>query len=99
MNVVPEAVGMALACPCQAWSPLRKVQAKPNETSMLFKTPTGYVHQSPLVGIVGSYIDTVTKLGQGFGLTPASRGRLKASESRRRPAEKSVWGKLHESCV
>lgn len=63
MNVLTEVDGMALACLCQAWSTLRKAQTKLNETGMLLKTPSGYVQQSPLVGIVGSCIDTVTKLG------------------------------------
>lgn len=99
MNVLTEADGMALACLCQAWSTLRKAQTRLNETGMLFKTPSGYVQQSPLVSIVGTCIDTITKLGQEFGLTPAARGRLEINEARPEPAEKSVWDKLYESGV
>ena len=96
MDVLSEADGMALACLCQTWSTLVKAQAKLNETGMLFKTPSGYVQQNPLVGIVGACIDTVTKLGQEFGLTPAARGRLQLSEFKPPSAEKSVWEKLYE---
>lgn len=95
MDVLSEADGMALACLCQTWSTLRKAQAKLNETGMLFKTPSGYVQQNPLVGIVGACIDTVTKLGQEFGLTPAARGRLQVSEAQA-PKERSVWDEFFE---
>jgi P27 family predicted phage terminase small subunit len=95
MDVLSEADGMALACLCQTWSTLRKAQAKLNETGMLFKTPSGYVQQSPLVGIVGTCIDTVTKLGQEFGLTPAARGRLQVVEALAM-REKSNGGESHD---
>jgi P27 family predicted phage terminase small subunit len=96
MEVLTEADGMALACLCQAWSTLRKAQTKLNEMGMLFKTPSGYLQQNPLVGIVGSCIDTVTKLGQEFGLTPAARGRLQVSEAGTPSAEASAWDKFCE---
>ncbi|MGA1373029.1 MAG: phage terminase small subunit P27 family [Pseudomonadales bacterium] len=95
MDVLTEADGMALACLCQTWSTLRKAQAKLNETGMLFKTPSGYVQQNPLVGIVAACMDTVTKLGQEFGLTPAARGRLQVAEAGAAKAP-SVWAEFVE---
>jgi P27 family predicted phage terminase small subunit len=95
VGVLTEADGMALACLCQTWSTLRKAQARLNETGMLFKTPSGYVQQSPLVGIVGTCIDTMTKLSQEFGLTPAARGRLQVAVAPTKKG-KSDWDEYFE---
>ncbi len=75
MNVLTEADGMALACLCQTWSTLGKAQRKLNETGLLFKTPSGYVQQSPFVSMVNVCGDSVAKLAQEFGLTPPARDR------------------------
>ena len=91
IGVLTEADGLSLANLCQAWSTLVKAQTKLNETGMLFKTPSGYVQQSPLLGIVNSCIDTVTKLSREFGLTPSSRSRLQVEPE---PAPESPMGRL-----
>lgn len=75
-RVLTEADGLALANLCQAWSTLVKAQTKLNESGLLLKTPSGYIQQSPLLGIVNNCTDTVVKLSREFGLTPSSRGRL-----------------------
>lgn len=85
MKVLTEADGMALACLCQATSTLRKAQRKLNESGLLFKTPSGYVQQNPLVGVVNACVDIVTKLALEFGLTPASRARLTVAADARNP--------------
>ena len=53
-----------------------KAQTKLNESGLLLKTPSGYIQQSPLLGIVNNCTDTVVKLSREFGLTPSSRSRL-----------------------
>lgn len=88
MRVLTEADGMSLANMCQAWSTLVKAQKKLNETGMLLKTPSGYVQQNPLIGIINSCNETVLKISKEFGLTPASRSRVDV-----RPDEKPK-GKL-----
>jgi P27 family predicted phage terminase small subunit len=75
-RVLTEADGLALANLCQAWSTLVKAQTKLNESGLLLKTPSGYIQQSPLLGIVNNCTDTVVKLSREFGLTPSSRSRL-----------------------
>lgn len=76
MRVLTEADGMSLANMCQAWSTLVKAQTKLNETGMLLKTPSGYVQQNPLIGIINNCTETVLKISKEFGLTPASRSRV-----------------------
>ena len=58
---------------------------------LLLKTPSGYVQQSPLLGIVNSCTDTVMKLSREFGLTPSSRGRLQVEPE---PQPESKMGQL-----
>jgi len=79
IRVLTEADGIALANLCQAWSTLVKAQMKLNESGLLLKTPSGYVQQSPLLGIVNSCVDIITKLSREFGLTPSSRCRLEVT--------------------
>jgi len=78
MRVITEADGMSLANLCQTWSTLVKAQAKLNEMGILYKTPSGYIMQSPLLPIVNQCMDQITKLSREFGLTPASRSRIQA---------------------
>ena len=88
---------MALACLCQTWSTLGKAHRKLNETGLLFKTPSGYVQQSPFVSIVNVCGDIVVKLAQEFGLTPAARGRLQIRPIAPENTEKSKWDIFFEN--
>ena len=76
MKVLTEADWMALANLCQTWSTLVKAQEKLTEMGILYKSPSGYVMQSPLLAIVNQCVDTITKLSREFGLTPAARSRI-----------------------
>jgi P27 family predicted phage terminase small subunit len=80
MRVLTEADGYALANLCQAYSTMAKAQRKLNDTGLLLKTPSGYVQQSPLLSVVNTCMETITKLCREFGLTPASRSRLQVIE-------------------
>ncbi|MGA1373028.1 MAG: phage terminase small subunit P27 family [Pseudomonadales bacterium] len=88
-RVLTEADGHALANLCQAWSTLVKAQTKLNESGLLLKTPSGYVQQSPLLGIVNNCTEKVVKLSREFGLTPSSRSRLEVP-----PEPKSKTGRF-----
>ena len=87
MRVLTEADGMALASLCQAWSTMTRAQQNLNETGILLKTPSGYVQQNPLISIVNSCTETVTRLSREFGLTPASRTRLHAGPENGPPSK------------
>ena len=61
-------------------STLVRAQEKLNELGILYKAPSGYVMQSPLLSVVNQCVETITKLSREFGLTPASRSRLLISD-------------------
>ena len=67
---------MALASLCQAFSTMSKAQKQLSQTGILFKTPSGYVQQSPLFSMVNQSAELVTKLCREFGLTPSARSRV-----------------------
>ena len=76
MRVLTEADGLVLGNLCLAVSTLVRAQAKLNETGILYKAPSGYVMQSPLLPVVNAQVDTISRLSREFGLTPAARSRL-----------------------
>ena len=76
MRVLTEADWMTLANLCQTWSTLIMAQRKLTEMGILYKSPSGYIMQSPLLPIVNQCVDTITKLSREFGLTPAARSRI-----------------------
>ena len=76
MRVLSEADGITLANLCQQYSMLQQAQVKLQKTGLLLKSKSGYIQQSPLVGIISAAVDQVNKLCREFGLTPASRTRI-----------------------
>jgi P27 family predicted phage terminase small subunit len=80
MRVLTEADGMALSNLCQAFSTMVKAQEQLHKSGVLYKTKSGYIQQSPLLGIVNSQVDIVNRLCREFGLTPSSRTRIQSGE-------------------
>ena len=93
MKVLTEADWMTLANLCQAWSTMVQAQKKLTEMGILYKSPSGYIQQSPLLSVVTHYIDIVTKLPREFGLTPAARSRMVA-QTETEP-EDDLWAILN----
>jgi P27 family predicted phage terminase small subunit len=91
VRILTEADGLALAILCQAWSTLVKAQTKLSESGLLLKTPSGYIQQSPLLGIVNNCTEKVVKLSREFGLTPSSRSRLEVPPE---PKPESKMGRI-----
>ena len=79
MNVLTEADGIALGNLCQMYSTMVKAQEKLNQTGILYKSPSGYIMQSPLLSVVNQCVDSITRLTREFGLTPAARSRIIAN--------------------
>ena len=73
---VREAGGLLLGSLCQAYS--RRVEASKQleQTGLIFRTKSGYVRQSPLLGIVNTCIDQMNRLSRELGLTPSARTRV-----------------------
>ena len=90
MRVVTDADGIALGMLCQAYATLIRAQSKLTETGLLFKTPSGYVQQSPLIGIVNSSTETITRLCREFGLTPAARTRVQVQDQEQKDEKDGV---------
>jgi P27 family predicted phage terminase small subunit len=76
MKVLTEADGIALGNLCQAYTTMLKAQAQLNKSGILYKTKSGYVQQSPLIGIVNGQIEIINRLCREFGLTPSARSRI-----------------------
>ena len=82
MRVLTEADGIALANLCVDYSILQQAQESLSKTGLLSKTTkTGMIHQSPLLNIISVTTDRVTRGLREFGLTPASRSRIQASDA------------------
>ena len=81
MKLLTEADYMALGNLCQAYSRMIKAERKLAESGLLYKTQSGYVQQSPLISIINSSVETITRLCREFGLTPSSRSRIQLMSS------------------
>jgi P27 family predicted phage terminase small subunit len=83
MGVLTEADGIALANLCVDYSILQQAQESLAKVGLLSKTEkTGMIHQSPLLNIIAVTTARVMRGLREFGLTPASRTRVTAAESR-----------------
>jgi len=86
MRVLTKADGTALGNLCQAISILRHAHEtlqqakKAGGSALLMKTPSGYVQQSPLIGIINGQVEIINRISREFGLTPSSRIRLETLE-------------------
>lgn len=80
MRVLTEADQIALANLCQTYSTMIQAQEQLSKSGILYKTKSGYIQQSPLLGIVNSSIEIINRLSREFGLTPASRSRIEVEQ-------------------
>src|SRR3954452_24455381 len=85
MKVLTEADYIALANLCQAYSTLMNAQKQMNKTGILYKSKSGYIQQSPLLGIIHTQTTIVNTLLREFGLTPSSRTRAAIAEPKDKP--------------
>ncbi len=97
MGVLTAADGVALGNLCQAYSILVQAHkamqqaSKAGGSGLLVKTPSGYIQQSPLIGIINSQVEIINRISREFGLTPSSRSRLSGTAE---PAIDSLEAKL-----
>jgi P27 family predicted phage terminase small subunit len=90
MKLLTEADYIALANLCQAYSRMVKAERKLAEAGLLYKTQSGYVQQSPLLSIINSSVETISKLCKEFGLTPSSRSRIQLMSSENQQGDDGI---------
>ncbi|MBL9045975.1 MAG: phage terminase small subunit P27 family [Tabrizicola sp.] len=76
MGVITTVDRAVLAAYCQAWGRWVEAEEKLKETPLLIKTPSGYVQQSPWLGIANRQMELMGRYMAEIGLTPASRSRI-----------------------
>ena len=76
MKVLTEADYIALGTLCQAYGTLIDAQRRMNKSGILYKTASGYIQPSPLLGIIRAQQQIISLLLREFGLTPSSRTRV-----------------------
>jgi hypothetical protein len=60
---------------------LMNAQRQMNKTGILYKSKSGYIQQSPLLGIIHTQTTIVNNLLREFGLTPSSRTRVAIADT------------------
>lgn len=93
MKILTEADYIALASLCQTYSTMMKAQEQLNKSGILFKTPSGYVQQSPLIGVVNNCTEKIVTLCREFGLTPSARSRVQTNPAETAKAD-DPWARL-----
>jgi P27 family predicted phage terminase small subunit len=76
MGVITIVDRAVLAAYCQAYGRWVEAERKLQETPVLFKTPSGYVQQSPWLNIANRQMELMGRYMAEIGLTPASRSRI-----------------------
>jgi P27 family predicted phage terminase small subunit len=56
-----------------------------NKTGILYKSKSGYIQQSPFLGIIHTQTPIVNNLVREFGLTPSSRTRVATVQPEKNP--------------
>jgi P27 family predicted phage terminase small subunit len=79
MGVITIVDRAVLAAYCQAYGRWVEAEERLRETPLLIKTPSGYVQQSPWLGIANRQMELMGRYMAEIGLTPASRSRVIAS--------------------
>ena len=70
----------ALALYCQAWARWVDAEKKLEEFGNLVKTPSGFAQQSPYLAIANKAMEQMGKFLAEFGMSPASRTRVTATQ-------------------
>lgn len=80
MKILTSADADALALYCQTYQRWVEASEKIDEEGMVVTTDNGYPVMSPYITIVNQCIKTMQRLLTEFGMTPASRSRIRVPE-------------------
>lgn len=97
MGVVTVVDRAVLAAYCQAWGRWVEAEEKLKETPTLVRTPSGYVQQSPWLGVANRQSEIMGRYMAELGITPASRSRIIAQA--RKEAEPEPIQKIERLIV
>jgi P27 family predicted phage terminase small subunit len=76
MGVLTTIDRAALAAYCQAYGRWVEAEDRMRESPLLYKTPSGHVQQSPLLGIINKQLELMGRYLVELGMTPAARSRV-----------------------
>ncbi len=83
LGILTEVDMAAFASYCQAYARWKRAEEEMTTLGRtIVKTNSGYWQQVPQVAIAQSYLKIMTKAAAEFGLTPASRSRIIAGDTR-----------------
>jgi P27 family predicted phage terminase small subunit len=82
MGVLTTIDRAALAAYCQAYARWVEAEQRLKKTPPLYKTPSGYVQQSPWLAIANKQLEVMGRYMVELGMTPASRSRVAAEDPR-----------------
>ncbi len=77
MGVLTKVDASAIAAYCAAWADLRAAQRGINKSGVFYKTRTGLIKRNPAAGVKADALRVVKAYLVEFGLTPASRSKVK----------------------
>ena len=76
MGVLTTIDRAALAAYCQAYGRWVEAEERMRDAQMLYRTPSGHVQQSPLLGIINKQLELMGRYLIELGMTPAARSRV-----------------------
>jgi P27 family predicted phage terminase small subunit len=82
MGVLTTIDRAALAAYCQAYARWVEAEEKLKESPALYKTPSGYVQQSPWLVVANKQLELMGRYMTELGMTPAARSRVAAMDPR-----------------
>lgn len=77
MGILTQIDMTAFAGYCQAYARWKEAEEFLSKHGTIFKTPSGYIQQVPQVSIAQTYLKVMKDFCSEFGLTPASRSRIR----------------------
>ena len=90
LGLLSECDMAALAAYCVAYGRWSEAEQKLNESpSLLVKTNSGNIIQSPLVGIANTAMKLMIQTATEFGMTPAARTRVAVQKQEKSPERKA----------
>jgi P27 family predicted phage terminase small subunit len=79
IGVLTQVDKAAFAGYCQAYARWKEAEEFLSKHGTIFKTPSGYIQQVPQVSIAQTYLKVMKDFCSEFGLTPASRTRIRVN--------------------